>query len=69
VLQSLLSFIPILKQPCNTIFSPNFRFEWVEIDTFKGGKHFLLKNLDLVKVLNSALGEDKHIIKIQLYIL
>ena len=35
------------------------RLEWVEIDTCKGNKYFLLKNLDLVKVLNSTLGENK----------
>ena len=51
------------------MFSPNNRLEWVEIDTCKGEKYFLLKNLDLVKVLNSILGEDKYIIKIQLCIL
>jgi len=41
------------------MFLPNFRLKWVEIDTSKGDKYFLLKNLDLVKVLNSALGEDR----------
>jgi len=41
------------------MFLPNFRLKWVEIDTSNGDKHFLVKNLDLVKVLNSALGEDK----------
>ena len=46
------------------MFSPNSGFEWVEIDTSKGGKYFLLKNLDLVKVLNSTLWEDKCIINI-----
>ena len=51
------------------MFSPNNGLEWVEIDTCKGEKHLLLKNPDLVKVLNSTLGEDKYIIKIQLYIL
>ena len=40
------------------------RLKWVEIDTCKGEKHFLLKNPDLVKVLDSTLGEDKYIIKI-----
>ena len=45
------------------------RLKWVEIDTYKGNKHFLLKNLDLVKVLNSTLGENKYIAQTQLYIL
>ena len=45
VLQSLLSFIPILRQFCNTMFSANSSLKWVEIDTSNGGKHFLLKKL------------------------
>ena len=51
------------------MFLPNTELEWVEIDTYKGEKYLLLKNLDLVKILNSTLGEDKYITKIQLYIL
>ena len=51
------------------MFSPNSGLEWVEINTSKGVKHFLLKNSDLVKVLDSALGEDKRIADIQLRIL
>ena len=51
------------------MFLFNSGLEWVEIDTCKGDKHFLLNNLDLVKILDNALGEGKCIAKIQLYIL
>ena len=50
------------------MFSPNSGLKWVEIVIFKGNNHFLLKNPDLVKILNSALG-DKYIAKIKLHIL
>ena len=51
------------------MFLLNFRLKQVEIDTSKGDKHFLLKNLDLAKVLDSTLGGDKCIANMQLRIL